>query len=176
MRNLQCNKLFWVMHFIHLIHIVPWNRNPNWITIWLVKLIYNQRTMLSMTRPHYAQYPWWFNDVIMSTMASQITSITIVYSTVYTGADQRKHQSSASLAFVWGIHRGTGEFPAQIASNAENVSIWWRHHEKRPHTTYHESPICIIDDVTEANTHNIVHHTINTLRCCKSIFHIATPM
>ena len=38
-------------------------------------------------------------------MVSQITSITSVYSTVYSGIDQRKHQSSASLAFVWGIHR-----------------------------------------------------------------------
>ena len=41
----------------------------------------------------------------MSAMAPQITSLTIVYFTVYSGADQRKHQSSASLAFVWGIHR-----------------------------------------------------------------------
>ena len=63
----------------------------------------------------------------MSTIASQITSLTIVYSTIYSGADQSKHQSSASLAFVWGIHRDR-EFPAQLASNAENVSIWWRHH------------------------------------------------
>ena len=39
----------------------------------------------------------------MSTMASQITSLTIAYSTVYSGPDQRKHQSSASQAFVWGI-------------------------------------------------------------------------
>ena len=39
-------------------------------------------------------------------MASQITSLTIVYLTAYSGADQRKHQSSASLAFVRGIHRG----------------------------------------------------------------------
>ena len=44
-------------------------------------------------------------DVIMGTMASQITSIMIVYSVVYSGPDQRKHQSSASLAFVRGIHR-----------------------------------------------------------------------
>ena len=44
-------------------------------------------------------------NVIMSTMASQITSLTLVYSTVYSDADQRKHQSSASLAFGWGIHR-----------------------------------------------------------------------
>ena len=41
----------------------------------------------------------------MGTLVSQITSLMIVYSTFYSGADQRKHQSSASLAFVWGIHR-----------------------------------------------------------------------
>ena len=108
----------------------------------------------------------------MGTIASQITSLTIIYSTVYSDADQRKHQSSASLAFVRGIHRRplnsphkwpvtrkifpfddvimwapasqlftqpfiqtqikentkAGEFPAQMASYAENVSIWWRHH------------------------------------------------
>ena len=46
-----------------------------------------------------------YNDVIMGAMASQLTSLTIVYSTVCSGADQRKHQSSASLAFVRGIHR-----------------------------------------------------------------------
>ena len=46
-----------------------------------------------------------YHDVIMGAIASQITSLTIVYSTVYSGADQRKHQSSASLAFVLGIHR-----------------------------------------------------------------------
>ena len=44
-------------------------------------------------------------DVIMTTIASHITSLTVVYSTVYSDADQRKHQSSASLAFVLGIHR-----------------------------------------------------------------------
>ena len=52
----------------------------------------------------------------MTTMASQITSLTIVYSTVYSDADERKHQNS-------------DEFPAQMASNSENVSIWWRHHD-----------------------------------------------
>ena len=41
----------------------------------------------------------------MSAMASQITSLTIIYSTVYSGADQRKHQRPASLVFVRGIHR-----------------------------------------------------------------------
>ena len=48
----------------------------------------------------------WYHhgDVIMSAMASQITSVPIVYLTVCSGTDQRKHQSSASLAFVRGIH------------------------------------------------------------------------
>ena len=53
----------------------------------------------------------YYSDVIMCTIASQITSLTIVYSTVYSDADQRKHQSSASLAFVWGIHRGPVNSP-----------------------------------------------------------------
>ena len=46
-----------------------------------------------------------YNDVIMTTIASQITSLMVDYPTVYSDANQRKHQSSASLAFVWGIQR-----------------------------------------------------------------------
>ena len=49
--------------------------------------------------------PFHYIDVIMTTIASQITSLTVVFSTVYSDVDQRKHQSSASLAFVWGSHR-----------------------------------------------------------------------
>ena len=48
---------------------------------------------------------WHYGDVIMCAIASQITSLTIVYSTVYSDAVQRKHQSSASLAYVRWIHR-----------------------------------------------------------------------
>ena len=47
----------------------------------------------------------------MGTIASQITSFTIVYTTVYSSTDQRKYQSSASLAFVRGIHRGPVNSP-----------------------------------------------------------------
>ena len=50
-------------------------------------------------------------DVKMSTMASQITSLTVIYSTIYSGTDQRKHQSSASLAFVRGIHQWSPLIP-----------------------------------------------------------------
>ena len=52
-----------------------------------------------------------YGDVMMGAIASQITSLTIVYSIVYSDADQRKHHSSASLAFVWGIHRGPVNSP-----------------------------------------------------------------
>ena len=52
-----------------------------------------------------------YGDVLMGAIASQITSLAIVYSTVYSDADQRKHQSSASLPFVRGIHRGPMNSP-----------------------------------------------------------------
>ena len=52
-----------------------------------------------------------YNDVIMGAMASQIINLKIVYSTICSGSDQRKHQSSASLAFVMGIHRSPVNSP-----------------------------------------------------------------
>ena len=58
--------------------------------------------------PFYREYlnqHWHYNDVIMGEMVSQIANLMIVYSTNYSGTDQRKHQSSTSLAFVRGIHR-----------------------------------------------------------------------
>ena len=58
----------------------------------------------------------------MGAMSPQITNLSIVYSTVYSGVDKKKHQSSASLAFVWGIHRWPVNIP-QMAGNAENDSI-----------------------------------------------------
>ena len=67
-------------------------------------IIGNQIKWLWFDRFHY-------DDVIMGAIAYEITSLTIVYSSVYSGADQSKHQSSASLAFVWGIHRGPVNSP-----------------------------------------------------------------
>ena len=59
----------------------------------------------------------------MGAMASQITSLTIVYSTVYSDADQRK-KSKLHVTCLWVVNSPvTGEFPAQRASNADNVSI-----------------------------------------------------
>ena len=67
-------------------------------------------------------------DVIMGAIASQITSLAVVYSTDYSDADQRQHQSSASMAFVWGIHRGPVNSPHEWPVTRINVYIWWRHH------------------------------------------------
>ena len=55
-----------------------------------------------------------YNDVIMSAMASPITNLTIVYSTVYWGTNQRKIQSSVLLAFVRGIHRWPVNSPRKV--------------------------------------------------------------
>ena len=87
------------------------------ITLWIVA----QGTWLPITAI--------IRGVIMGAMASQITGVSIVHSTVCSGTNQRKVQSSASLAFVRGISLVTGEVPTQRSSIAKNVSIWWCHHE-----------------------------------------------
>ena len=80
-----------------------------------------------MAWPYVPNIPWvHYCDVIIGAMASLITSLTIVYSIVHSGADQRK-QSSTSLA-------GHRWFRAEMASNAENVSIWWRHNVIETHS------------------------------------------
>ena len=61
-------------------------------------------TITLVKHHHYA-------DVIMDTIGSQITSLLIVYSTIYSDTDQRKHPSSASLTFVRGIHWGQVNYP-----------------------------------------------------------------
>ena len=76
----------------------------------------NLENGLNLKKRHYC-------DVLIGAVASQITSLTVVYSAVYSSTDQRKHQSSASLAFVRGIHRGPVNFPQKRASKAENDSI-----------------------------------------------------
>ena len=99
------------MAFIKRIHeeILTWKRFSHhwWIQSKSVSKN-DSKTESSMNRVYNSLR---YCDVIMGVLASQITSLTIVYSTVYSDADQRKHQSSASLAFVWGIHRGPVNSP-----------------------------------------------------------------
>ena len=63
----------------------------------------------------------------MGTMACQITSLTIVYSTVYSDAHQKKKSKPSFTGLCVGNLPVIGEFPAQMASNVRNVPIWWRH-------------------------------------------------
>ena len=65
---------------------------------------------------------------IIGAMASQITSLTIVCSTVLFRRRSKKISKLLVTGLCVGNSPATGEFPAQMASNAENVSIWWRHH------------------------------------------------
>ena len=97
--------------------------------------------------PQMSQYistilfiPSHYHDVIMGVIASQITSVLIVYLTVYSGAHQRKHQSSASLAFVRGIHRWPhysdviiGTMASKITSLTIVYSIVYSSADQRKH-------------------------------------------
>ena len=84
------------------IFLCSWEVYIRGLRMWQ-KTVFSHNIARNLSRTH-ARYH--YDDVTMSLMASQITSLTIVYSTVYSGADQKKHQSSASLAFVRGIHQG----------------------------------------------------------------------
>ena len=94
-----------------------------------------------------------YSDVIMSTMASQITSLTIVYPTIYSGVDQRQHQSYASLAFVRGIHQ-------------------W------PMNSQHKGPVTLkmfsFDDVSNSPMYRVIISSVNGLSRtqCRAIIQI----
>ena len=109
---------FWYVKFDHRNVWFPWSFRRLMlimgIPILAIRFPYNETTHRYQTKLTLS-FPFHYNDVIMSTMASQITSLTIVYSTVYSDTDERKHQSSASLA-CGGNSPETGEFPAQMAS------------------------------------------------------------
>ena len=73
-----------------------------------VEILSEQAKRVPNNNKHYYQH---YDDVILSLKASQITSRTSVYSTVYSGADQRKHQRFVTLAFVRRIHGGPVNSP-----------------------------------------------------------------
>ena len=82
--------------------------------------LYHQYNLLAYI--HYC-------DVIMGVMASQITSLAIVYSTVFFRRRSKKTWKLRVTGLCAPNSPVTGEFPAQMVSNAENVSIWWCHHD-----------------------------------------------
>ena len=67
--------------------------------------VFNYLLVSTFSGPTLAQVTAWRHFALIGAIASQITNLTIVNSIVYSDADQRKHRSSASLAFVRGIHR-----------------------------------------------------------------------
>ena len=85
-----------------------------------VILLENSKDLAGPAVAHYI-------DVMMGAMASQITSLTIVYSTVYSNADKKKSKLRVT-GLCAGNSPATGEFHLQMAIHAENVFIWWRHH------------------------------------------------
>ena len=86
----------------------------SWSFVWPgeTRLNYLNKTIIKNCRNIFT---WWmiynYSDVMMNTMAPRIIGVSIVYSTVCSGADQNQHQSSASLAFVRGIHRSPVNSP-----------------------------------------------------------------
>ena len=122
------HQLILITVTLHEHHGVPNHRQIDSLFKHLVQLNTKERSKL-----HVTSVLWWplkdlvmrkwvlchdvmmfiqshYSDVIIGATASQITRQTIVYSTVYSGADQRKHQSSASLAFVRRNHRRPVKF------------------------------------------------------------------
>ena len=128
MRNLFVNTVS-VLSYIQL-HI----GNANLRARYIWSLYYLQSPINIKPEYIYPESQEWRNVNLITVtslwvaMASQITGVSSDYSTDSSAADQRKHQSSALLAFVTGIHRWPVKSPAQRASNANNVCILLRHH------------------------------------------------
>ena len=113
-------------------------------------------------------------DVIMGPMASQIISLTIVYSTVHSGADQGKHQSSASLAFAWGIHR----WPVNSSGWGGLLWVIWRrsdHVRSRPDymckINLHHFSVC--NDAMNPSTFSL-EQIVGYVMACRSYSFVCT--
>ena len=133
---------------------------------WFVSFVYSHPTGLlhwhcetTYACPHYC-------DIIIGTIASQITSLTIVYSAVYSGEDQRKHHSSASLAFVRGIHRGPVNSP-QKWPVTQKFSIWWRHHAEHwsnPERYMQNWPVDLYTNGVQVDFASVFHVYIRVIK------------
>ena len=113
MVSVYASRVFTMLYLWYYIHYVAitwehfphyWPRGSLWIPLTNIKGTVIRQGLPQNLRQHY-------DDVVMTILASQITRLTVVCSIVYSGVNQRKHQSSASLAFVREIHRGPVNFP-----------------------------------------------------------------
>ena len=94
-----------------------------------------------------------YNDITMGMMVSLLTGVSIVFSNICSGAVQRKHQSSASLAFMRGIHRSPVNSLQKRASNAENISIWWFHYV---YMASNSCIWCLMFSITGDSDHHLI--------------------
>ena len=116
-------------YFYYLIHCALYCNICGWLEAARLYVRIFWSFAISHGVDSYTNTCYHYSGVIMNARASQITSVSIVHPTVYSGANQRKHESSASMTFVRGI-------PRTKPSNAENVSIWWRHYDGKFNDTH----------------------------------------
>ena len=104
-KSLLVQVMAWYHHAINHHLNKCWSRlGYHMLLLSLDNLPYEATIILNKSSQYHGFWYPLYSDIIMSMMASQITGISIVYPTICSGTDQRKHQSSASLAFVRGIH------------------------------------------------------------------------
>ena len=126
-------------------------------------VLINQSYHISRTVTHY-------NGVIMGTIASQITSL--AHDCFLNRLFRRRSKKTSKLRVTGlcaGNSPGTGEFPAQMASNAENVSIWWRHHGEPKTIPLFVGIVILLQPLTPGDA--IWHHRnwstlVETIACC----------
>ena len=135
-------NLDFVEHICHFVYVCTNYRTSKLILIYpctsYITIQYTASAILIFSPEHdtkgHQANDWranHYNDVIMNAMASQITSLTIVYSIVYSRCRSKKTSKFRVTGLCAGNPPMTGEFPAQMVSNAENVSISWRYYDKR---------------------------------------------
>ena len=106
-------------HFGRMVHLIDGLLTSYifWMHAWLMACMAN-----------FDDITFHYSDVTMDAIASQITSLTIVYWTIHSGADQRKKIKALRHWPLCGEFNGDQWIPLTKASNAEKVSIYWRHH------------------------------------------------
>ena len=134
-------SIYWI--FV-VYHAVLETRKP--AMKWLFNLSIKDRDLIILYSQYHCCLWTHYSDDTMSAITSQNTCLIIVYSTVYSAADQRKHQSSASLAFVKGIHwspvnsphkgpvsRKIIPFDDVIMKGVRHHQSWYRNSSPEPH-------------------------------------------
>ena len=137
---------------------------PHYYTWWTPWMCFRQVLISKTVCPNW-QIWCRYSDVIMSAMVSQITSVSIVCSTACLGKENIKAPRYWPL---WGESTGDRWIPLTKGSNAENISIWWHHHDNL---------WWVFDDVFSllVKSHHIIsrhkpYHKMRCVRCHENSF------